>query len=206
MPNPSRLRIGVFIPNGAQLLDVTPIDLFGMLSPTYLEVTPLPAPLKALGIPITIHYIGLATPTSKYAELTASAFLLLTNTIADKEVQPGQLDVLLIPGPEPSSTFASEALEFIRGHAGKEGTDVLSICTGCLLLAASGVLKGKQASGPRGLVSDLRKKYPDTKWDESRRWVQDGNIWSSGELISSLGVSQYRKELHLCRCSLYHVC
>lgn len=108
----------------------------------------------------------------------------------DPEVQPGMLDILLVPGPPPFQPFGSDILEFLKGHVefkGENGkvTDVLSVCTGCCLLAQAGALKGKEASGPRGIMTELKKKYPETLWDEGRRWVQDGNIWSSGELISA---------------------
>jgi transcriptional regulator GlxA family with amidase domain len=46
-------------------------------------------------------------------------------------------------------------------------------------------LKGKSASGPRGVIPVLRKKFPDTKWVDDKRWVKDGNIWTSGKLRSS---------------------
>ena len=95
------------------------------------------------------------------------------------------LDILLIPGPDPSAVFGEEVQSFIRGHAGWKGkkgeaTDVLSVCTGCIMLAQSGVLKGRKASGPRGIVPKLRKEYPDVEWVEDKRWTNDGNIWSSG--------------------------
>jgi putative intracellular protease/amidase len=101
------------------------------------------------------------------------------------------LDILLIPGPNPSTIFEPKVLDFVRGHAHWQGgdgksTDVLSICTGCIVLGQSGILKGKKASGPRGIMSKLRKDFPDTTWVEDRRWVKDGNIWTSGKQTPSL--------------------
>jgi hypothetical protein len=186
MAIPKHLRIGVFIPKGCQLLDMSPIDLFGMLSPKYLEACFLPAPLVALGIPSTIHYISVPS-TGTHVELTASVSLKLSNTVYDKEVQPGMLDILLVPGPDPSVIFDEEVFRFVRGHTdwqGKNGerTDLLSVCTGCFVLAQSGVLKGKRASGPRAIVPSLKSKFVDTKWVDDKRWVKDGNIWTSGKI------------------------
>lgn len=190
MAKPRNLRIGVFVPEGAQLLDLSPIDLFGMLDPKYLAVCGLPAPLVALGVPTTIEYIALPK-TGSHMELTASAFLRVSKTTKDSDVQPGQLDIILIPGPDPQATFDEEALDFLRAHAawrGKDGSvvDFLSVCTGAFLLGASGVLDGKNASGPRALVSTLRKRFPEVKWFDDKRWVKDGNIWSSGTLYFSI--------------------
>ena len=177
----TRLCIGVFIPYGAQFLDVSPVDIIAMLDPTYLKACKLPTPLVALGVPSTIYYIGLASNTSKHVDLTANAKLSITHTMNDEVVQPGQLDILLIPGPDPSVEIGNDVKGFIKGHAACEHTDILTICTGCYLLAESGSYKGREASAPRALVGELSKKFPNVRWDDSRRWVQDGNLWSSGK-------------------------
>jgi putative intracellular protease/amidase len=179
------LRIGVFIPRSVQLLDMSPIDLFGMLSPEYLRACQLPAPLVKLGTPSTIHYISMPE-SGTHIKLTAKAVLKISKTIKDKEVQPGMLDIILVPGPDPSTVFDGDILDYLRAHASWRGsngesTDILSVCTGCILLGQSGILKGKKASGPRGIVSKLCKDFPDTTWVDDKRWVKDGNIWTSGE-------------------------
>lgn len=201
------LRIGVFIPAGAQLLDLSPIDLFGMLSPEYLRACTLPAPLVNLGTPSTIHYISVPE-NGTYVEMTASAILKISKTIDDKEVQPGMLDILLIPGPDPSAIFDSKVLDFVRGHVGWRGsnggtTDVLSVCTGCIILGQSGVLQGKKASGPRGVMPKLRKDFPDTKWIDDKRWVKDGNIWTSGKQTSCTADLGSLESLQFILCALW---
>lgn len=187
MTTSKHLRIGVFIPNGCQLLDMSGIDLFAMISPTYLAACALPASLVALGTPSTIHYISVPS-TGTHVEVTASVLLKVSDTIYDKEVQPGMLDIILIPGPDPSIVFEEEVLNFLREHAkwhGTDGkkTDILCVCTGCFLLGQSGILEGKDASGPRALVPTLKKKFPDANWIDDKRWVHDGNIWMSGKLF-----------------------
>lgn len=160
------ISIGVFVPAGAQLLDLSPIDLFGMLSPEYLRACQLPAPLVKLGTPSAIHYISMPE-TGTHVEMTANAFLRISKRTEDKEVQPGMLDILLIPGPDPSTIFDARVLDFVRSHATWRGpngksTDILSVCTGCIILGQSGILERKKASGPRGLMPKLRKDFPDT--------------------------------------------
>ncbi len=63
--------------------------------------------------------------------MTASAFLKITHTINDAEVQPGMLDIVLVPGPDPSLVFDEETLSFIRKHVNWEEkgkrVDVLSV-------------------------------------------------------------------------------
>jgi transcriptional regulator GlxA family with amidase domain len=181
------LRIGVFIPAGAQLLDLSSIDLFAMLRPEYLAACKLPAPLVSLGVPSTIHYISMPS-TGSHMQLTASAFIRVSKTTEDPEVQPGMLDILLIPGPDPSVVFEEEVLGFLRRHAEWKGeggrmTDILGVCTSCYLMAQSGILKGHTTCGPRALIPELRKRFPDSKWIDDKRWTKGGNIWNSGKPI-----------------------
>jgi putative intracellular protease/amidase len=204
MPNSKELRIGVFVPSGVQLLDLSPIDLFGMLSTEYLRVCQLPAPIVNLGTPSTIHYISMPN-SGTHIELTASASLKISKTTEDKEVQPGLLDIILVPGPDPSVIFDAKVLDFVRAHAGWQGsdgkrTDILSVCTGCILLGQGGILKGKKASGPRGIVPKLQKQFPDTTWVDDKRWVKDGNIWTSGKQTSS--TIHCRWNFRTLRCSM----
>lgn len=168
-------------------MDLPPIDLLAMLSPQYLAACMLPAPLIALGTPSIIHYIALPE-TRTHMELTANAFLKVTKTAKYIEVQPGLLDVVLVLGPDPSSVFGEEALDFLRAHAAWVSdngatVDILSICTGAYILGQSGILKGKSASGPRAWVPALRKKFPDVNWVDDKRWVKGGHIWTSGTHI-----------------------
>ncbi|RDL34533.1 PfpI endopeptidase-like protein [Venustampulla echinocandica] len=183
-----QLRIGVFIPASVQLLDLSGIDLFDMITPEYLKLCGLPPPLISLGVPSTIHYISVPEKGS-HVELTAKVVLQVSRTIDDPDVQPGMLDIVLVPGPEPGTIFETKVLEYLRGHAewkGENGqtTDILSVCTGCSMLGQAGILKGKHASGPRALVPRLRKEFPETSWDDSKRWVQDGNVWTSGGITN----------------------
>ena len=57
----------------------------------------------------------------------------------------------------------------------------MSVCTGIFVLAESGVLEREQATGPRGLLGELRAKWPNVKWVE-RRWCHSENerVWCSG--------------------------
>jgi transcriptional regulator GlxA family with amidase domain len=72
--------------------------------------------------------------------------------------------------------------EFVRAHVEK-GVDLLTICTGIFVAAEAGVLNGKTATGSRGIMDVLEKKYQAVKWVD-RRWSRDGRVWTSGKLFS----------------------
>ena len=91
----------------------------------------------------------------------------------------------MIPGPDPWAYKPTDAINgFIRGHF-ESGTDVLTICTGMYVAGSSGILKGKKATGPRALVPELKKKFPEAVW-EDKRWVSDENLWNAGMLCGFL--------------------
>jgi transcriptional regulator GlxA family with amidase domain len=124
--------------------------------------------------------------------MTSAARLASTHHLSDAAVQPGQLDVVLVPGPDPTTDWAKhpEATDWLAAHAAQPKTDILSVCTGIYLCGAAGLLKGRKACGPRGLQADLAKRFEGVQWvGEELRWVRDGNVWSSGKFFFCFSVS-----------------
>jgi hypothetical protein len=130
------------------------------------------------------------TPAGSLIPLTSSARLVCTHHLSDPAVQPGQLDIVLVPGPDPATNYdgLKDATDWLAAHAARPETDILSVCTGIYLCGAAGLLKGKKACGPRGLQGDLAKRFEGVQWlGEELRWVRDGNLWSSGECLTRAG-------------------
>lgn len=182
--SPKPIRIGVFIPTECQLLDMACVDILGTMSHEYLSLLGdiAPAPIVQLAPSVKISYISTVQP-GQLIGLTSFAKLTCTHHYSDPAVRPGQLDVVLVPGPDPSSNWdeIKGATDWLAAHAARPETDILSVCTGIYLCGAAGLLKGKKACGPRGLQGDLAKKFEGAEWvGEKMRWVKDGNLWSSG--------------------------
>lgn len=199
MPKPT-VRIGVYVPGSTQLLDLACIDVFHMMSKEYLSVIPmLPKHIVDMAPSVQIVYITSSSssssapvakppqPEPKMVLLTSDLNIRATHDIGDAEVQPGTLDIVLVPGPDPGATWEKPVLDFLAAHARHETTDVLSICTGIFLCGAAGLLDGRTACGPRGLQDMVKQRHPTVKLvGEKYRWIQDGNFWSSGEFLPSL--------------------
>jgi putative intracellular protease/amidase len=200
------LRIGVLIVPPIQLLDIAPIDLFAMLSRSYFEDCKLPQPLLDLAIPdsgLSITYIAHTGPSSSSslssnnptqsqklgppAPTTAHLNLEITAGLDDPRVLPGELDILMIPGPPPGMQIPEVVCEFVRAHVEK-GVDLLTICTGIFVAAEAEVLNGKTATGSRGIMDVLEKRYQAVKWVD-RRWSRDGRVWTAGKLFSLFCIS-----------------
>ncbi|KAJ5220063.1 DJ-1 domain InhA-type [Penicillium chermesinum] len=178
------LHIGVLLLPDSQLLDVAPVDLLFMLNPDYLASLGLPKPIVDLGQPCKISYIGL-DEANKPMNLTSFISVSVTHTISDSEVGVGSLDIILIPGPPPSTMPpAQEWITFIQAH-NAAGTTILSICTGALVVAHAGIAAGKLATAPRFLVPRLKKEFPEAKlWDDMARVTCDGNLWMSAGITN----------------------
>ncbi|KAI1962480.1 hypothetical protein LOZ58_002822 [Ophidiomyces ophidiicola] len=188
------LQIGVLLCGVVQLLDLAVIDLFAILHPDYLAKCDVSQSVLDQAVPSTIHYIG----QSSSAELTGSITMNITDHVSSESVAPGNLDILLIPGPDPSEVPSDEILNFVRAHH-EFGTTIITICTGSQVAAYAGILDGKQAAGPWKLLPILRERFPEVKWNDTHRYVREDNIWCSGK---------YRllKALHFLRPKLTTTC
>ena len=179
-------RIGVLLVDTPQLLDLSSVDLLSMLSESYVSTIPfLPESVKADAVPMDIIYINENGPNQVH-ECTANVGVRVHASISDKTCAPTKkggdktLDILLIPGPDPFRYKPTDAVTgFIKGHY-DNGTDLLCVCTASYPTGSAGLFHGKTTTGPRGLLPDLKQKFPEANWEE-KRWVNDGNLWTSGE-------------------------
>jgi transcriptional regulator GlxA family with amidase domain len=72
---------------------------------------------------------------------------------------------------------------------GAKGATVVSICDGALVVANSGLMKGRRATA-HWATEDFRKvKYPDTQWLKNIRYVADGKIVSSAGISAAIPTS-----------------
>lgn len=180
MSSSKQLRIGVFMPSTVQLLDLATVDVLATMSSEYLGILPLPSHIGSMAPSTKITYIT-SPKLFPHVALTADLCVRTTHTYQDDDVAPGKLDIVVVPGTDPADSFEEDAKKWLRDQFNTEGVDVLCVCTGVFLCGAAGILDGKSVSGPRGLQDDLRKKYPNAKFvGEKYRWIQDGNLWSSG--------------------------
>jgi len=110
--------------------------------------------------------------------------------IADYDFQTTpRLDVLVVTGGSGwvAQSRSPETLAFIRRCAREN--PVVSVCTGGMILAASGILNGKAATTKREVVAPevsplqrLREDYPGIK-------VYEASVVDEGSVITGGGVS-----------------
>lgn len=78
-----------------------------------------------------------------------------------------------------------------------ETTAVAGICTGATLLAAAGLLDGRNATTHWGVADHARALYPAVNWKIDRFVTEAGNVFCGGGLYASIDLSLYLVE-HFC--------
>jgi transcriptional regulator GlxA family with amidase domain len=169
------LQIGVML-EAIQLSDIIAIDIIGSVSKSYIlaseKIAPLPPVLHEQAREMTFHYI--ASSLTEPAFMTPSLYFKPTVTY---DTCPHDLDILIIGGPLPDHRPVA-ATKFLKETVIK--TDVvMTICTGGMWLAHSGVLDGKKATTNRGVLSLAKAAHPEVEWKDER-WVVDGKFWTAG--------------------------
>ncbi len=104
------------------------------------------------------------------------------------------LDLLIVPGGEGTRRAMKDPLilDFVRArHSTTER--VGSVCTGAFVLAEAGLLDRREAT-THWLYLDQLRAYPAVKVRDDLRFVDAGNVLTSGGVACGIGMS-----LHILR-------
>jgi putative intracellular protease/amidase/YHS domain-containing protein len=92
--------------------------------------------------------------------------------------------VIVIPAQKANEAM----LEWIRTST--KSTDVtMSVCTGAYVLAKTGLLSGKSATTFHMAYEDFAVEFPDIHLKRGARFVEDGNLATSGGLTSGIDLA-----------------
>ena len=89
----------------------------------------------------------------------------------------------------PAQHGRSEAmLQWIR-RASKGADVTMSVCTGAMLLARTGLLAGRSATTHHDSFRTFAMDFPDVRLRRGARFVEDGNLASAGGLSSGMDLA-----------------
>jgi transcriptional regulator GlxA family with amidase domain len=161
----SHLRVGLFVFDGAEELDVVgPYDVLTSWA-VHSALRPEVVTFSADGAGVRC----------------AKGLCLVPDRSAD---DVGPLHVLVYPGGQGTRALAAdpEHLEWVRGM--RASTPLLaSVCTGALVYAAAGLLAGRPATTHWAAFDELAQMDPSILADTEARFVDDGDV------VTSAGVS-----------------
>lgn len=96
--------------------------------------------------------------------------------------------VIVIPAQSAQSNPSPAMQTWIRKSA-KTADVTMSVCTGAFVLANTGLLSGKAATTHHSSYKTMAMNYPDITLKRGARFVDDGNIATSGGLSSGIDLA-----------------
>jgi transcriptional regulator GlxA family with amidase domain len=98
-------------------------------------------------------------------------------------------DILVIPGGGVNGVMRDEeTIKWIK-ETGAASEQVLSVCTGALVLQAAGFLDGLKATTHWGSIDRLREQAPNTTVLENVRYVDNGQVVTSSGVSAGIDMS-----------------
>jgi putative intracellular protease/amidase len=191
---PPSYRVAVFLYPSADILDFSgPIEIYTTNPPP-----PNPPPFK-------VTTFAQSNPVHG----SNSALVYIPDkTLADVRAELEKYDIMVIPGANPETLT-----NMIPSEQGKEITDLIreftklppraeagkrilqSVCTGSLLLAASGVLANRTITGHHMFYDSLKQIADEAAGGDSganvvrKRWVDAGMTDAGVRIVNAGGVS-----------------
>lgn len=188
------LYFGVLLLPGYQWLDSAgAVDYLNNHSQAYMKFCGLSDDIIAKGPILKWYYISSdfnpIQPTSGPPQHP-------THTYADCP----HIDYLIVPGPDPALLLPEGCAAFLQNLMAKDTFKaLLTVCTGSLPVAQSGILDGlrvcsnKFALKAMASAGMLNKKV---HWVGDRRWNVDGKVWSAAGITSGIDLAAEFARVH----------
>jgi len=133
------------------------------------------------------YEVELLTPDS--SPLFAGAGLSIAGGTCWREARSGIDTLLVLAGADLFRTgFDPDLIDWLRERA-QDVRRIGSVCAGAFVLAAAGILDGRQATTHWDLADELARRYPRIAVDGDRIYTQDGNIWTSAGVSAGVDVA-----------------
>jgi len=104
--------------------------------------------------------------------------------------QKDDYDLILIPGGDAALNLLQDQplLDWIN-RASTNAEKVMAVCTGTILLGASGVLDGRRATTNKMDFTATVPLVPNVTWVKQARWVQDGKFYTSSGVSAGMDMA-----------------
>ncbi|MFF5727741.1 GlxA family transcriptional regulator [[Kitasatospora] papulosa] len=97
-------------------------------------------------------------------------------------------DLLLVPGGAGTRTPDPELVDWLRVH-GPRARQLVSVCTGALLLAEAGQLDGHRVTTHWSVCETLARTYPAVRVDPDPIFVRDGRLATSAGVTAGIDLA-----------------
>jgi putative intracellular protease/amidase len=125
--------------------------------------------------------------TAAPAPLEGGPAVLPTYTFAHVDADPAlKPDLVVVPAVNEPTGVTEAPLRRWVTHQHDGGAKVLGVCAGSLVLAATGMLDGLDATSHWSRISKLQDSRPAVHWLRGRRYVQDGSVTTTAAVTSGV--------------------
>lgn len=178
------LHIGCLVFDYQAIDVIGPCDLLNSCSKRYATAMTFYGPVEQEALQnapdFVFHHIG---ENLKPVPLLTSGLTLVPTTTVD---DCPELDALIVGGPNPTRfTIPPEYKTLIQRHVAA-GKLLFTTCTGAAVIAAAGVLDGRNATINNLEYNWVVKQYPAVKWTKAKKWVVDRNIWTGSGAVAGM--------------------
>ncbi|WP_419728389.1 GlxA family transcriptional regulator [Lichenicola sp.] len=171
---PRPRTIGILALPGVQLLDVAgPVDVFAE------------ANIQSGGL----AYLTEVIATAPGPVTSSSGLRILPNQVLGQDM-PAAFDTLLVAGgPHLADRAADPALlDWLRMQAPRSRR-YGSVCTGAMLLAATGLLDGRRITTHWAVAEQLAARFPEVRLETDALHVRDGPLRTAAGVTAGLDLA-----------------
>jgi putative intracellular protease/amidase len=135
--------------------------------------------------PAFTTYVVAATSTA--APLEGGPAVVPTYTFAEVDADPALTpDLVVVPAlTQPTGTSEAPLRSWVTRQY-NDGAKVLGVCSGSLVLAATGILDGLHATSHWSRISALEASRPAVHWMRGRLYVEDGSVTTTAAVTSGV--------------------
>jgi putative intracellular protease/amidase len=121
------------------------------------------------------------------APLEGGPAVMPTHTFAHVDADPALTpDLVVVPGLTKPTGAPEASLRTWVSRQHDDGVKVLGVCSGSLVLAATGMLDGLHATSHWSRISALEASRPAVHWLRGRRYVEDGSLTTTAAVTSGV--------------------
>jgi transcriptional regulator GlxA family with amidase domain len=150
------------------------------------EITDFLVPYAVVAASGAADVVAVATSTGPVALWPALRLDVETTLDAFDHAHPDGADVVVVPAMHDSANPTTRA--WLRAQAA-HGATLVAVCDGALVLAGTGLLDGRRATGHFYSAPQRRRDFPAVHWVDDTRWVQDGRFVTTSGVSASLPAS-----------------
>jgi putative intracellular protease/amidase len=156
------------------------------------EITDFLVPYAVVANAGVADVVAVATAPGRVELWPALAIEVDTTTAAFDRAHPDGATVVVVPAMHDAANATTRA--WLRSQA-ERGAVIVAICDGALVLAGTGLLDGRRATGHFYSATQRRRDFPAVHWVDDTRWVHDGPFVTSSGVSASLPAALYVVEL-----------